>query len=218
MSGSPQQPYPVLPAQDPEDVKVAFRAAVRQHRAARSERRREDAAEGLALVVASIPEVRAAQTVALYVARPAEPRTTRLIEHLVADGKRVLLPVLGAGLQREWAEFVSLDDLTQRAPGRPPEPSGPSLGIEALASADAVIAPALAVDTSGCRLGQGGGWYDRALEHVRPGVKVVALVFPEEIYDAATSPLPSEPHDRPVDGVATPQRWFWLDDVPDDLV
>ena len=50
------------------------------------------------------------------------------------------------------------------------------------------IAPALAVDTTGARLGQGGGWYDRALEHLRPGVPVVALVFPEELYDARQPP------------------------------
>ena len=67
-----------------------------------------------------------------------------------------------------------------------------------------MIAPALAVDTTGARLGQGGGWYDRALEHLRPGAPVVALVFPEELYDAQTRPLPRERHDRLVDAVATP--------------
>jgi len=212
MNGSHPQPYPVVPAQEPEDAKVAFRSAIRHQRETRSERRREDAAEAFAVVVRAIPEVRAAQTVALYVARPTEPRTTHLMQDLAVAGKRVLLPVLGAGLQREWAEFVDLDDLEPRAPGRPPEPSGTPLGTDALAMADVVITPALAVDTSGCRLGQGGGWYDRALEHVREDVKVLSLVFPEEIYDATTHPLPSEPHDRPVDGVATSQRWFWFDD------
>ena len=117
------------------------------------------------------------------------------------------MPVLGSGLQRDWAEYAGADDLRERAPGRPPEPGGPTLGAAALADADVVIAPALAVDTTGARLGQGGGWYDRALEHIRPGVPVVALVFPEELYDAETRPLPRERHDRPVDAVATPPGW-----------
>jgi 5-formyltetrahydrofolate cyclo-ligase len=73
-----------------------------------------------------------------------------------------------------------------------------------------VIAPALAVDTAGGRLGQGGGWYDRVLAHARPGVCVVAMVFPEEVYDAAQRPLPRQPHDQPVDIVATPTRWQWV--------
>ena len=96
--------------------------------------------------------------------------------------------MLGSGLQRDWAEYAGVDDLRERAPGRPPEPGGPTLGAAALAEADVVIAPALAVDTTGARLGQGGGWYDRALEHIRPGVPVIALVFPEELYDADTPP------------------------------
>ena len=73
-----------------------------------------------------------------------------------------------------------------------------------------VVAPALAVDSSGTRLGQGGGWYDRALTFVRPDVKIVALVFPEEFYDATERPLPRETHDRPVHGYATPQGWEWI--------
>ena len=79
-----------------------------------------------------------------------------------------------------------------------------------LVDADVVIAPALAVDSNGVRLGQGGGWYDRALEHVRPGTKVIAVVFPEEVYDATDRPLPLEKHDRTVDAVATPLGWRWL--------
>ena len=71
-------------------------------------------------------------------------------------------------------------------------------------SVEAIIAPALAVDTSGCRLGQGGGWYDRVLEYAPSSALVVAMVYPDEVYDAATRPLPREGHDRTVQVVATP--------------
>ena len=37
------------------------------------------------------------------------------------------------------------------------------LGTDAIKLADVVLAPAIAVDTRGVRLGQGGGWYDRAI-------------------------------------------------------
>lgn len=207
---SPAQPYPVHPSLEAEDAKIALRGAIRAARETRSERRRDEAATALAEILLTIPEVRDAHRVGLYAARPNEPGTSALMSALDALDKQILLPVLGAGLQRGWALYAGEEDLLQRAPGRPPEPSTAALGPDALETADVVIAPALAVDTRGNRLGQGGGWYDRALAHVRPGVKVIAVVFPEEIYDADTRPLPQESHDRPVDGVVTPLEWHWI--------
>jgi len=163
-----------------------------------------------AKVLETMPELRNARCVAANVARPTEPSTGPLLEMLAARGVRVILPVLGTGLQRDWAVYDGAADLQQRAPGRPPEPGTTALGAAALHAADVIVAPALAVDTSGARLGQGGGWYDRALEHARPGTPVIAMVFAEEIYDAGTRPLPRQPHDRLVDAVATPEGWRWL--------
>ncbi len=70
-----------------------------------------------------------------------------------------------------------------------------------------LLVPAIAVDTIGNRLGQGGGSYDRVLRRVRAagpsGPLVLAVVHPEELLDAALTPLPHEPHDMAVDGVLT---------------
>jgi 5-formyltetrahydrofolate cyclo-ligase len=41
-------------------------------------------------------------------------------------------------------------------------------------------------------------------------VQTIALVYPEEIYDAATMPLPHEDHDLPVHAVATTTHWATL--------
>lgn len=205
---SAAQPYPVSHAgTDPRDVKDALRKAIRAERDRLTTRARTRAAQGFAQVVGDLPQVRTAGCVAAYVSRPSEPGTIPLLERLAARGTRVLLPVLGSGLQREWAWFTSAADLEIRAPGRPPEPGGPTLPADALAQAEAVIAPALAVDTAGGRLGQGGGWYDRVLVHAQESACVIAMVFPDEVYDATTRPLPSQHHDRPVDIVATPGGW-----------
>ena len=80
------------------------------------------------------------------------------------------------------------------------EPSGPRLGPEAVASAGLVLVPALAVDRSGMRLGQGGGSYDRALARVPAGVPLAVLLYDGELVDD----VPSEPHDRPVTLVVLP--------------
>ncbi|MGF0117977.1 5-formyltetrahydrofolate cyclo-ligase [Promicromonospora sp. Marseille-Q5078] len=201
------QPYPVVAGMEVADAKEELRRAIRAHRAERSPRLRDEAAHAFAEVLATVPAVRDARVVATYVSRPTEPGTRVLLEQLAERGTRVLLPVLGAGLARDWAEYAGPDDLLERAPGRPPEPGGPALGPDAITLADVVVAPALAVDDRGVRLGQGGGWYDRSLKIRRPGVPVVALVFPEELYDSAEHPLPTADHDVPVHAVVTPEGW-----------
>lgn len=188
---------------DLPDEKDRLRRRVRTRRAEHSARRREVDAHKIATVVLTIPEVASARCVGIYASRPTEPGTGPLIDALARRGVRLLLPVLGSGLQRDWAVYAGPDDLRERAPGRPPEPSGAPLGVDALAEADVVLVPALAVDLDGGRLGQGGGWYDRVLRHVRPGVPVVALVHPDEVVDA----VPRETHDVTVTAVATPDGW-----------
>ena len=89
------------------------------------------------------------------------------------------------------------------------EPAGPPLGRDAIGAADLVLVPALAVDEAGRRLGQGGGSYDRALP--RTTAPVVAVVFGDEVLDT----IPAERHDRPVDGVLTPEHGLrWLRESP----
>ncbi len=61
-----------------------------------------------------------------------------------------------------------------------------------------MLAPALAVDGAGRRLGQGGGSYDRAL--TRTKAPVIAVVFDDELLES----VPVQAHDRPVNGMLTP--------------
>jgi len=205
------QPYPEhRSGLEVYEVKEELRRALRARRATMSPHALEAAGMGLAKVVAGVPAVEQAGCVAAYVSRPTEPPTQPLLERLAARGIRIMLPVLGAGLRRDWAWYRGPGDLQIRAPGRPAEPAGPPLGADALTEAQAIIAPALAVDTDGGRLGQGGGWYDRVLRHAPADALVIATVFDEEVYDAAVRPLPREPHDRAVDIVATPSGWRWL--------
>ena len=187
-----------------EDAKVALRTATTTARSARKLKKRADAAEAIASHLLALPELEEARCVSVYASRPTEPGTLPIIEALAARGIRVLIPVLGDGLQRCWGLFQGTDDLVQRAPGRPPEPSGDVLPQDAIAEADVVIAPALAVDGAGTRLGQGGGWYDRVLKEIRPDALLVAVVFTDEARLSGTS-LPRATHDVPVHAVVTPE-------------
>ena len=211
------QPYPLAHETDePGDHKDRFRAAARDARRHRSARRLTQAGTGLAHVVQLICQALDAKTVAAYASRPGEPPTDEVLTTLCDSGRRVLLPVLGERLARQWAVYEPDTELQVRAPGRPPEPLGPSLDAEAITEADVVLVPALAIDTAGRRIGQGAGWYDRVLPLLRSDAMSVGVVFEPELYDAQTRPLPEEPHDARVRAVATPQRWQ-LTDLRDQL-
>ena len=60
------------------------------------------------------------------------------------------------------------------------------------------------------RLGQGGGWYDRALPHRRPDTPVVALVRAAEVRDS----LPTLPHDVSIDGAVSELGWVGVAPTP----
>lgn len=110
---------------------------------------------------------------------------------LLARGVQVIVPETLPDLDLDWREL--------RADGS----EGPRLGLKGIAAARVILAPALAVDFSGTRLGQGGGSYDRALARRHPDAVIVAIVNDHEY---AAWPLPSDAHDVPVKAVITAGR------------
>jgi 5-formyltetrahydrofolate cyclo-ligase len=153
----------------------------------------------LAEVLLARDEVRRAATVTAYVSVGREPGTSRLIDGLRAAGKRVILPVVLPDLDLDWAVYEGDASLASSSYGLL-EPTGPRLGPEAVATADAVLVPGLAVSDQGHRLGRGGGCYDRALGRVPLGTFTCALLYDGEV----GLDVPTEPHDRPVLAAATP--------------
>ena len=141
---------------------------------------------------------------ALFVPTPLEPDMSLTLGLF----ERALLPVLldeaGAPLGTpHWGLWEAGRALV--ALGRPPaQPEGEAWGAESLKEADLIVIPALAASADGTRLGQGGGWYDRALMHRSPGVPVVAVIFDDEVREPGI--IPAEPHDVPVDAIVTPTR------------
>lgn len=194
---------------DIDDAKERLRQVLRQHRRKRHRHpARGHDAVCESLTTHALEVVKGMDRVAAYVSVGHEPCTRLLLERLTERGVRVLLPVLGPHLSRSWAYYRGAADLAERAPGRPPEPSGRVLPPEEVERVDALLIPALAVDRGGRRLGQGGGWYDRLLPLRADGVRVFAMVHDDEL---VAGPLPTEAHDEPVDAVITPEEWFLLE-------
>ncbi|MFD5788692.1 5-formyltetrahydrofolate cyclo-ligase [Streptomyces sp. NPDC127037] len=163
----------------------------------------ERAAGVLARHALALPELSGARTVAAYVSVGREPGTRALLDALRTRGVRVLLPVLLADNDLDWAVYEGAEGLVKAGRGLL-EPVGERLGPGAVLEADAVLLPGLAVDARGMRLGRGGGSYDRVLARLTAAGAVPALVV--LLYaDEVTERVPAEPHDFPVHTVVTPQ-------------
>ncbi|MCR3744103.1 5-formyltetrahydrofolate cyclo-ligase [Actinomadura glauciflava] len=162
---------------------------------------RSGAARPIRDALLSVPEVEMAGTIAAYVSIGDEPDTRSLLFALWKRGTYVLVPRLLPDGDLDWASYEGPDSLVPGARGCL-ESSEPPRGPGAVASADVVLVPAVAVDRAGVRLGRGGGSYDRALARVGPAILTVALLYDGELVDG----VPAEPHDQRVRAVVTPSR------------
>ncbi len=180
-------------------AKTALRDQVVTARNRRSLAERADVARSIADLLLADPEVRRAATVAAYVSTGSEPGTGVLLDRLVVAGKRVILPVLELGMDLEWAVYAGAESLVPARFGIL-EPVGPRLGLEAIATADVILVPGVAVSSRGDRMGRGGGSYDRALGRVPVGTFTCVLLYAGEV----GLDVPVEPHDRRVAAAVTP--------------
>lgn len=162
-----------------------------RYRRERNERYIEHSFEYLA----TSPEFLKAEIIASYMSYGDEPDTRQLNHQLITNGKTLLLPrIIGDHL--EWVQWHGGDaELEQKK--KISEPSGPA--FTKLRAIEVIVIPALRIDRSGYRLGQGGGYYDRALAQLNAWS--IGLIHPDEI---SGEDLPREPWDIALQAAATP--------------
>ena len=120
-----------------------------------------------------------------------------LMRRLQGEGARLCLPV---ATSRDTPLIFRAYD--PKAPLVPDAFGIPSPGPEAEAlTPDLVIAPTMAFDRTGTRLGQGAGHYDRTLENLRKGGRVFVLGLAYAGQEVAK--VPAEPHDQRLDAILT---------------
>ena len=173
------------------EEKPALRRRVRAARAARGPSQLMAAALGIARV--GVDRFGDASTIAAYASVRDEPPMRELLDLLCDRRAEVLMPVvrsdcLGWGRYDGWSALAERNGLLE-----------PTEETADISDADIVLAPALAVDRHGHRLGSGGGYYDRALIGL-PRERIVAVVFADEVLDV----VPVEAHDVSVGAALTP--------------
>lgn len=187
--------------------KEALRERLLARRRSLSPRDLAEAAGALRDVVLAEPAVDQARTVAAYVSVGPEPGTGPLLEELEERGAEILLPVQMDDDDLDWARYTGPVGLVPATRGVL-EPRAWRLGPDAVRRAWVLLLPALAVDRRGYRLGRGAGCYDRVLARLTgTQVLTIALLHDGELLDL---PVPREPHDLPVQAVATPSGIIWL--------
>ena len=192
---------PEVPGGGVPAAKAALRRQLAAARARLTDAERAAAGHAVREAVLALPETQMAGTAVAYYSVGTEPDTRGLVYALWKRGSYVLLPVLLPGGDLDWASYEGPDSLVP-GPRGTLQPIEPPRGTAAVASADLVIVPALAVDRRGIRLGRGGGSYDRALARVGGPVPTVALLYDGELLDE----VPSGPHDLPVRMIARPRE------------
>ena len=135
-----------------------------------------------------------AQVVALYMGLDDEAPAQRLAAPLQAMGKTIALPRV---LDRLGSmDFLSWRPEDQLFPGlfgtSHPEPAGDPV------TPDVVVAPLIGFDRTMNRLGQGGGYYDRAFARY-PDALRVGLAWSVQEHDD----LPADPWDLPLNMILT---------------
>ena len=182
-----------------QGLKAKMRSRVLDARSRLSAEQRSEAGRLIRDTLLALPEVQMAGTVAAYYSIGTEPDTRGLVFALWKRGTYVLLPVLRDDGDLDWASYEGPESLVRGARGLL-EPGEAARGVAAVARADVVLVPALAVDRAGNRLGRGRGSFDRALARVGPLIPLIALVYDDELLEH----VPAEPHDVRVRAVARP--------------
>lgn len=191
-----------MPAATPL-TKAEWRTILLAARRAVPESVRRDESE---LLCAHLPALAGGlRTVCAYLPVGSEPGSVSrgsftLVDCLSELCDDVLLPVTAEGDHRplSWGRYRP-GTLSAARFGLQ-EPPRPWLSPVAVAQADLVLVPALAVDRRGVRLGRGGGFYDRTLMLCSPETPLVAVVRDEEVVDE----LPHDPHDVLMTHALTP--------------
>lgn len=185
-----------------------IRQHVRHLRRALSAAQQEQAADLLAEHAINFAPVTAARNIALFLSVDGELNTRPLIAKLWQLKKRVFLPVLHPFSPGNLL-FIRYTPETLLVTNKLgiPEPPLDIRQMAILDDLDVMMVPLVAFDRAGQRLGMGGGFYDRTLQHWQQhGFLPVGLAHDCQRVDK----LPVEAWDVPLPAIMTPSKlWQW---------
>ena len=177
-----------------DDLKARLRSSAADARRRLTPAQRAEASAAIVDRLLRQPELQRPGHVLLYAAMPEEVDLGRAVGPLRERGVRTLFP----RVRGDQLELVAASDLLTLQLGYRGvrEPTGPRIGTEVV---DVAVAPGVAFDPHGGRLGHGGGHYDRLLAQLPEDCLRVGVCFACQVVPR----VPRLTHDEPVDVVIT---------------
>ncbi len=178
--------------------KRALRAELRERRRNMTTTEREHSTSLVCAHLRDLVTGLDARTIAAYLPANDEPNIRPFLNWADAQGIRVLFPISRDDGLLDWT--AGDGESEREGLFGMPEPVGELLAPNAIDDVDLIIVPAASVDRTGMRMGWGRGYFDRTLGSMEKCPPVYAVIFDRELVVA----VPTEVHDRGVDGVVTP--------------
>lgn len=174
-----------------EEQKRELRKEIKERAAALGRGYTEAADRDIFCHVTGLPEYRKAETLFCFAGTSGEIDTAPIIEDALRQGKQVGVPKC---IARGIMEVCRIESLGELEPGKfgilEPGNQAPVIPPEDI---DLAVVPCLSCSSDGRRLGYGGGYYDRYLEHTRA---VKAVICRERIM---REDIPADVHDQAMD-------------------
>ena len=175
---------------DISDIKNALRKRFAEERANLSLDDMNQKSEEILNFLSSLPEYKESTTIYTFIGSlPGEIQTIMLAARALSEDKAVIVPMYHGNEAAPSHSVLRSINALEFSPFGILQPS-PSNDIPVpISDSNLIIAPCLAADREGNRLGMGGGYYDKILTEVTVPVIVMAYDF-QIVQD-----LPIESHD-----------------------
>ena len=144
--------------------------------------------------------IQQASTIMLYLDFNNEVKTDQLITKLISLRKTVTSPVtIKAERKLIPYEIINLKEGINIGTYGIREPNKDLSNEIDVKNIDVLIVPAVAYDKNCYRLGYGGGYYDRFIEHLRDDAITIGIAFDLQLFDS----IPKEEHDAQLNYIIT---------------
>ncbi len=188
---------------DPKGIlyhKTRLRRAALARRDAIPAVERTRASEQIRRRLVRLPPLQHAHTIFCFVSFGSEVDTLLVLHWALCRGLTTAVPLVLGPRDMAAVTITSLGDLRPGHFGIPTLPKcRPHLSPHTI---DVALVPGSAFDTSGGRIGYGGGFYDGFLARMRPDATRIGIAFDTQIVPT----VPAEPHDLRLNAVVTERR------------
>ena len=144
--------------------------------------------------------IKNAKTIMAYLDFNNEVKTDRIINTLIEQDKKVLVPIsILETRDLLLSEIKNIDNEVKIGTFGIREPKEDFIRLVDRKEIDIVIVPAVAYDINGYRLGYGGGFYDRFIETLKTDVITIGIAFEMQLFNQ----VPKEVHDVQLNYIIT---------------